>query len=188
MNYCSQCGSAQLERTIPLGDIGLRYSCPVCGVIHYQRHSIVAGCIPIWGDRVLLCRRAIEPFIGSWTIPAGYVEIGETLEEAAARETREETGAIASTLELFAVYNLPMFSEVYTLFLAQVESAAHACGDETQVIGWFARNEIPWSSIAFPMVREALRAWSEQPRSPQVHTADFFWGPEGAVRVKRRKT
>jgi ADP-ribose pyrophosphatase YjhB (NUDIX family) len=188
MKFCSHCSSPDVVRTIPLGDIGLRYSCNACGAIHYQRHGIVAGCIPVWNDRVLLCRRAIEPFAGLWTIPAGYVEIGETLEEAASREMFEEAGARPSDLQLFAVYNLPMFSEVYALFLSPLASPNFNCGAESNAVAFYSRDEIPWSNIAFPMIREALRVWA-QPRTEafKVHTADFFWGPEGAVRVRRHR-
>jgi ADP-ribose pyrophosphatase YjhB (NUDIX family) len=189
MKFCSHCSSSDVVRTIPLGDVGLRYSCNACGTIHYQRHGIVAGCIPVWEDRLLLCRRAIEPFAGLWTIPAGYVEIGETLEEAAMREMFEEVGARPSSLELFAVYNLPMFSEVYTLFLAPLASPDHECGFETEAVAFHRRDSIPWSTIAFPMVREVLKVWTQHRLSEahSVDTADFFWGPEGAVRVRRHR-
>jgi ADP-ribose pyrophosphatase YjhB (NUDIX family) len=109
MKFCSRCSSPHLERSFPLGSVGLRYLCHGCGFIHYARHSIVAGCVATNAGRVLICKRAIEPGIGLWTIPAGYVELGETLEEAAIRETFEETRARVENLRLFAIYNLPSF-------------------------------------------------------------------------------
>src|SRR5690349_19654170 len=102
MKFCSDCGSNELQTTMPYGDIGLRYVCGSCGVVHYARHSMVAGCVATRGDRILLCRRAIEPFRGMWTIPAGYVEIGETLQEAAVREAWEEAHALVADLRLLA--------------------------------------------------------------------------------------
>jgi ADP-ribose pyrophosphatase YjhB (NUDIX family) len=134
-----------------------------------------------------MCQRAIDPFRGMWTIPGGYVEIGETLQEAAIRETREEAHAEARDLELLTVYNLPMFSEVYTLFAAQLESPDIAPGEECLRVALLEPQSIDWSSLAFPMVREALRYWM-QPQRKGVDLADFLWGPDGGVRVRRHGT
>jgi ADP-ribose pyrophosphatase YjhB (NUDIX family) len=184
MKFCSDCGSNQLQTTMPYGDIGLRHVCGSCGVIHYARHSMVAGCVATFDDRILLCRHAIEPFRGMWTIPAGYVEIGETLQEAAVREAREEAHALVADLRLLAIYNLPMFSEVYALFAARLQRAEISPGPESIETRIYAPDEIEWSALAFPMVREALRHFLARKRD-SVDVADFLWGPDGGVRVRR---
>jgi ADP-ribose pyrophosphatase YjhB (NUDIX family) len=187
MKFCSYCGSPDLKRTLPLGDIGIRHACSECGAVHYQNPNIVAGCIATWDGRVLLCRRAIDPFRGLWTIPAGYLELGETVEEAARRETLEEAGSTVGDLALMALYNLPMFGEVYLVYRGALCAPAFAAGEETLEVALFATSEIPWDSIAFPMVREALKTWvhAQSKSTGEVQTLDFLWGPEGAVRVRR---
>lgn len=184
MRFCSACGSDKLEVSTPYGDIGLRHRCGACGTIHYPRHSMVAGCIATLNGRILLCRRAIEPYRGCWTFPGGYVEIGETLQEAAIRETREEAGGEAVDLHLLAVYNLPMFSEVYTLFSARLAGPDVSPGAESLEVALVAPDAIPWEKLAFPMVREALRHWLA-PGRHVVDVADFLWGPDAGVRVRR---
>jgi len=145
---------------------------------------MVACCIATWEDQILLCRRAIEPNRGQWTVPGGYVEIGETLQEAAAREMREEAHAEAAELRLLALYNLPMFSEVYAIFVAPLKSAEIAPGPESLEVALIPPLEIDWQALAFPTVREALRQWLAASRS-QVDVADFLWGPDGGVRARR---
>ena len=120
MNFCHQCGSADIEQKIPEGDNRLRYCCPECNEIFYENPKIVAGCIATWQNKVLLCRRAIEPRYGTWTLPAGFMENHETIQEAAARETFEEANAKVANLSLFAIYNLPHISQVYIMFAADV--------------------------------------------------------------------
>ena len=186
MKFCSECGSSQLRMTMPYGDIGLRYLCESCGAIHYSRHSMVAGCVVTWNGRILLCRRAIEPYRGMWTIPGGYVEIGETLQEGAMREAREEAHAECTDLRLLAIYNLPMFSEVYALFSGRLAHPEVAPGPESLEVQLVAPENIDWQSLAFPMVREGLRHWL-QPQHDPVDCADFLWGPDGGVRVRRHQ-
>lgn len=186
MKFCSECGSSQLHMSMPYGDIGLRYICQSCGAIHYSRHSMVAACIATWEGRILLCQRAIEPYRGLWTIPGGYVEIGETLQEAAIRETREEAQTVVADLQLLAMYNLPMFSEVYALFAGRLLSPDIAPGEESLQVKLVAPEDIDWPRLAFPMVREALRHWLK-PQHQGVDLADFLWGPDGGVRVRRHR-
>jgi len=185
MKFCSECGSDQVQMSMPYGDIGLRHICQNCGTVHYARHSMVAGCVATHEGCILLCQRAIDPYLGMWTIPAGYVEVGETLQEAAIRETREEAGAIVTNLRLLAVYDLPMFSEVYVLFSADLTMPQVMAGEESLAVRLVCPEEIDWSSLAFPMVREALRHWMTPTGCAQVDVADFLWGPEGGVRVRR---
>jgi ADP-ribose pyrophosphatase YjhB (NUDIX family) len=187
MKFCSNCGAPNLHKTIPYGDIGLRHICKTCGTVHYSKHSMVAACVATWEDRILMCRRAIEPFRGKWTIPGGYVEIGETLEEAAIREAREEAGAIPSNLRLLAIYNLPMFAEVYAIFSAELTNPALAPGPESEEPVLVHPTDIEWHSLAFPMVREVLHFWMSSERQG-VDVADFLWGPDGGVRVRRHRS
>ncbi|WP_333839650.1 NUDIX hydrolase, partial [Pelomicrobium sp.] len=119
MNFCSNCG-ARVEYRVPPGDTLPRYVCPACGAIHYQNPKIVVGCIPEWEDRVLLCRRAIEPRYGYWTLPAGFMENGETTFQAALRETMEEARARVELGPLYTVYNLPHVNQVYLMFRARL--------------------------------------------------------------------
>ncbi|RQU98677.1 NUDIX domain-containing protein [Burkholderia cenocepacia] len=184
MKFCSECGSDKVQMIMPYGDIGLRHICQNCGAIHYSRHSMVAGCVATHEGRILLCQRAIDPYRGMWTIPAGYVETGETLQEAAIRETYEEAGATATHLRLLTVYNLPMFSEVYVLFSADLKTSQLMAGEESLEVKLVYPQEIDWSSLAFPMVREALRHWVAPAGCSHVDVADFLWGPEGGVRVR----
>jgi ADP-ribose pyrophosphatase YjhB (NUDIX family) len=187
MNFCSHCGAVDMKRVLPLGDIGIRYTCFACGTVHYQNPNIVAGCVATWDDKVVLCRRAIEPFAGLWTIPAGYLESGETVEEAARREAHEEGGVSVGRLDLMSLYNLPMFGEVYLVYRGALVSPILSAGEESSEVGLFSPSDIPWDSLAFPMAREALAFWMQTLRdtSANVQTLDFFWGPEGAVRVRR---
>jgi ADP-ribose pyrophosphatase YjhB (NUDIX family) len=187
MKYCSDCGSPRIVTTLPLGDIGIRHSCTKCGMVHYRNPNIVAACVATFQERVLLCRRAIEPFSQQWTIPGGYLELGETLEEAARRETAEETGVTLGELNLMAVYNLPTFGEVYIVYRGEVTEPLIHVGPESIEADFLQPSDIPWGSLAFPMVREALAYWVQMPEQPrcEIQTLDFFWGPEGAVRVRR---
>jgi ADP-ribose pyrophosphatase YjhB (NUDIX family) len=187
MKFCSQCGSPEVKRMLPLGDIGVRHICSRCSSVHYQNPNIVAGCVATWGGRVVLCRRKIEPFPGLWTIPAGYLELGETVEEAARREASEEAGISMGGLRLMALYNLPMFGEVYLVYRGMLDSPRVRPGEESLEVNLFLPTEIPWRSLAFPMVREALALWTQtfDEAPAHVQTLDFFWGPEGAVRVRR---
>ena len=172
--YCSQCGNL-LTRRIPDDDNRERDLCDHCGAIHYQNPRMVLGTIPVWEKQVLLCRRAIEPRHGYWTLPAGFMELGETTAEGAARETDEEAGAQYEIGELFAVMNVVRVGQVHLFYRARLLSDIFAPGHETIEARLFTEEEIPWDEIAFRTVREALVRFFEDRRrgSFGVHSVDI---------------
>jgi ADP-ribose pyrophosphatase YjhB (NUDIX family) len=155
MKFCSNCG-APVALKVPPGDSLPRHVCDACNTIHYQNPRLVVGCIPEWEDRILLCRRAIEPRYGLWTVPAGYMENGETTLQGAARETLEEANARVEVGALFAIFNIPHISQVYMLFRAQMLDGGFSAGAETLETRLFAEGDIPWDDIAFATVRQTL--------------------------------
>jgi ADP-ribose pyrophosphatase YjhB (NUDIX family) len=155
MKFCSNCG-APVALKVPPGDSLPRHVCDACNTIHYQNPRLVVGCIPEWEDRILLCRRGIEPRYGLWTVPAGYMENGETTLQGAARETLEEANARVEVGALFAVFNIPHISQVYMLFRARLLDAQFSAGAETLEARLFAETEVPWDEIAFATVRQTL--------------------------------
>ena len=161
INHCIHCGE-KVSLAIPRGDNRNRHVCNSCGHIHYQNPKVVCGCIPVWGERILLCRRAIEPRKGFWTLPAGFMENGETLEHAAVRETMEEACAKIVAPQLFGVYSLPQVNQVYVMFLAQLGGESDfAAGEESLEVGLFAAADIPWADLAFPVVHRTLQRYLE---------------------------
>ncbi|MBK1704423.1 NUDIX hydrolase [Halochromatium glycolicum] len=158
MRYCSQCG-AGVTLTVPEGDNMPRHVCQDCGTIHYQNPKIVVGCIPEWGDRLLLCRRAIEPRYGLWTLPAGFMENGETVQQGAARETFEEAEARVEVGALYALFNLPHINQVYMLFRARLLAPEFGPGSESLEAELMTEAEIPWEEIAFPVIQESLQLY-----------------------------
>lgn len=155
MKYCGNCG-APVELRIPAGDDRERYICAACGSIHYQNPKLVVGCVPEFDDRILLCRRAIEPRLGLWTLPAGFMENGETVEEAAVRETAEEAKARVEILSLFSVVSLPHISQVYMLFRGRLLDEDFGAGHETLEVRLFLERDIPWDELAFPSIAHTL--------------------------------
>jgi ADP-ribose pyrophosphatase YjhB (NUDIX family) len=174
MKYCSNCG-ARVSQGMPDGDTHLRHICITCQTIHYQNPKIVTGCIPEWEDRILLCRRAIEPQYGMWTLPAGFMENGETAVQAAARETREEANAQVEVGSLFSLYSLPHIDQVYLIFRSRLLSAAHSPGIESLETRLVQEAEIPWDDMAFPVIRETLRHYFADRRSGNfgLHQGDI---------------
>ena len=164
MNFCNDCG-APVEHRIPPGDSLPRHVCTRCGTIHYENPKMVVGCIPEWESKVLLCRRAIEPRIGFWTVPAGFMENGETTADGAARETLEEANARVEVLGLYALYNIPHINQVYMLFRARLLDADFSAGAETLEAKLFDETEIPWDDIAFITVRRTLRHYFDDRRA-----------------------
>ena len=139
IKFCSACGSDRIERRIPDGDNLPRLVCAACGTIHYQNPKIVVGCLPEWEDQVLLCRRAIEPRHGLWTLPAGFLENGETVEAGAVRETLEEASARVVVGDLYTMISLPHISQVYMMFRAQLVDLDFGPGPESLEVRLFRR-------------------------------------------------
>jgi len=163
MKYCSNCGST-VDLQVPKGDNLPRHVCRDCGEIHYQNPKIVAGCIAEWEDQILLCRRAIEPRYGLWTIPAGFMENGETLENAARRETQEEACAKVKLTGLYALYNIPHVNQVYIIFRGLLVDGAFSPGIESLETALFKKGQIPWNKLAFPVIARSLeRYFLDQP-------------------------
>lgn len=159
IRHCNGCGGPVTPR-IPAGDNRERAVCETCGRIHYQNPKVVCGCIPVWRERILLCQRAIEPRKGLWTLPAGFMENGETIQHAAARETREEACAEITEAALFGIYNLPRANQVYVMFLAKLRGRNEfAAGAESLAVRLFRAAEIPWSEIAFPVIHRTLERY-----------------------------
>jgi len=158
MKYCSRCG-ATLEFLVPPGDSLPRHVCPGCGEIHYSNPKLVVGCVAEWQGDILLCRRAIEPRLGLWTLPAGFMENGESTTQAAARETLEEACARVAIDDLFSLVNLPHYNQVHLFYRAQLLDAQFAAGVESLETALFPEADIPWDEIAFRSVTLCLKAY-----------------------------
>ncbi len=174
MKYCSTCGSATTVK-IPPGDNRERHVCDHCGAIHYQNPRIIAGTVPVYEDKVLLCRRAIEPRKGLWTLPAGFMENGETTTEAARRETIEEALAHVRIDGLYTVFNLPHINQVYMLFRAEILDGQFGAGAETLESALFAESDIPWQELAFPTIGRTLKLFFQDRKTGHfpVHMEDI---------------
>jgi len=160
MNFCSSCG-ARVALRIPDGDHLERHVCPACSTIHYENPKLVAGCVPEYDGRILLCRRAIEPRRGYWTIPAGFMENEETLQQAAARECWEEALARVEIGSLCAIVHVLHAHQVHVMFRAILAEPSYGVGVESLEVMLCAEAEIPWPEIAFPSVAFALRKYLE---------------------------
>jgi ADP-ribose pyrophosphatase YjhB (NUDIX family) len=176
MKFCSECGG-EVTMRVPDGDNHERHVCLNCGVIHYQNPKMVTGTIPVWEDRVLLCRRAIEPRQGLWTLPAGFMENNESAQEGAARETLEEANARVQVEQLYTTFNLPLISQVYLLFRSRLQDLDFSPGSESLEVALFREDQIPWEELAFPVVRETLRLFFQDRQSGcYVHrVGDIYW-------------
>ena len=124
MNFCSNCGQNIIKK-IPEGDNRQRFVCEACGQIYYQNPKIITGCLPLYGDSVLLCRRAIAPRVGYWTLPAGFLENGEAASAGAIRETLEEANAQVKLSHLYTLFNLPHISQIYMFYIGELLDLKH---------------------------------------------------------------
>lgn len=156
MKFCSNCGSP-VNLKIPRGDDRERHVCTYCDTIHYQNPRIIAGCLPVYKDKVLLCRRAIEPRYGMWTLPAGFMENGESTEQGALRECWEEARAELNLHSLYTLFSLPEINQVYMLFRGELANLDFAPGLESLEVALFKEHEIPWDSLAFQVMRKTLQ-------------------------------
>ena len=175
IKHCKNCGSAVEYRLPDDGDTKQRAVCPACGTVHYENPLNVVGTVPYWGEQVLLCKRNIEPRWGKWTLPAGFMELNETVAEGAARETLEESGAVFEMEGLFSLVNVAQVGQVHFFYRARLLSAQFDPGHETLEARLFTEAEIPWEEIAFRTVKETLTRYFDDRRSGKfsIHTLDL---------------
>jgi ADP-ribose pyrophosphatase YjhB (NUDIX family) len=174
VRFCSNCGHA-ITRRVPEGDSRVRDCCDQCGAIHYVNPRPVVGTIPVWNDQVLLCLRAIEPRLGYWTLPAGFMEVGESSADGARRETLEEACARIELGPLFSMIDVPAVEQVHIFYLARLLDLDFAAGAETLEVRLFSERDIPWDRIAFRTVSATLRLFFEDRSKGQyaTHTSEI---------------
>lgn len=168
MKYCSLCG-ADILRAVPPGEDRERHVCRTCDTVHYENPRNVVGCLIEEGDRLLLCRRAIEPAHGRWTPPAGFLELGESLIEGAVRETWEEARARVEVLAPHSFLDLPHIGQCHVFYRARLAAPAFEPGPESLEVRWFTRNELPWDELAFPVTRTCLELWARDRGAGVAH-------------------
>ena len=161
--FCPDCG-ASVSYRLPADDNRERATCSACAVVHYQNPINVVGTLPIYGEQVLLCRRAIEPRLGLWTLPAGFLELGETAQQGALRETDEEAGAQIEIQPLYCLINVVKVGQIHFFYRARLLSDQFNPGPETLEAKLFHEHEIPWDDLAFRTVRETLQRFFEDRR------------------------
>jgi ADP-ribose pyrophosphatase YjhB (NUDIX family) len=178
VSYCSQCGSKVCVE-VPSEDNKARYVCTSCSTVLYENPKLVVGCVTEYNGQILLCKRAIEPRLGYWTVPAGFMELGETLAEAATRETFEEACAKIEIGSLLAIVDVVHAGQVHVFFRGSLPDGNYATGDESLDAQLYSPQDIPWEEIAFPSGTIALRQFLAQKEAgiEQVHT-------ESAARIK----
>ncbi len=165
INFCIKCGT-RVVITIPEGDNRERHVCTACGEIQYQNPKIVTGCIPVCENRILLCRRAIDPRMGFWTIPAGFMENDETLEQGAIRETREEAMARVTDLHMYQIFDMPRINQVYILYRANLaEPDNFGAGPESLEVQLTPIDAIPWNEMAFLVIKRTLERYLDEWRT-----------------------
>lgn len=186
MKFCSDCG-APVTLLIPDGDHLPRYVCTVCKTVHYQNPRIITGCVPEWQGKILLCKRAIEPRLGYWTFPAGFMENGEAVQDGAAREAMEEALARVQIGSLLAVVNVIRAHQVHIMFRARLLDADFGVGPESLETGLYDEDQIPWPDIAFLSVEFALRRYLEDRRAglERTHFRDIDWQERNLVITDR---
>ena len=155
IKHCRVCG-AEVAWRVPPGDNRERAVCPACGEVHYENPLNVVGTVPVWNDQVLLCRRNIEPRYGLWTLPAGFLELGESVEAGALRETVEESGARVELGALFTMLDVVRVGQVHLFYLARMLDTTLAPGPETIEARLFSEDRVPWEQLAFRTVRQTL--------------------------------
>ena len=176
MKFCSKCGHTVLLKNIP-DDTHPRFFCEHCETIHYQNPNVIVGCLPIWKNQVMLCRRAIEPRRNFWNLPGGYLENGETVEEGAIREVWEEAGIKVKVISLHAVFSIPKINQIYMHFLAEMPNLNYAAGVESMEVEMFEEADIPWKEIAFSSSTFSLEKYflDRKNGDKQVHLGNFIY-------------
>ena len=169
MNFCSECGKTVVHR-IPEGDNLPRFICEHCDIVHYQNPKLVVGCLPVWKDQILLCKRAIEPSYGLWTLPAGFMENQESLEEAALRESREEANANLEIEDIYSVISLPHINQIYVLYRAKLLDLDFFAGIESLDVQLFGEKDIPWEKLAFKTIERTLKCFFEDRKQDDFPT------------------
>jgi ADP-ribose pyrophosphatase YjhB (NUDIX family) len=178
MNFCSNCGTAVVIR-IPTGDDKPRHVCDNCGTVHYRNPLMVVGSIPEWEDKILLCKRAIEPRLGYWTLPAGFMELDETTGAAAMRETLEEANARIELNGLYTMLSVPHANQVHIFYRARLLDLDFGPGTESLEVALFREDEIPWEEIAFRTISATLRHFFDDRKKGEfgVHAGDIAYVP-----------
>ena len=156
INFCSQCGSTMTQR-IPEDDDHVRAVCSQCSHVHYENPKMVVGTLPVLGDKILMCRRNIEPRKGKWTLPAGYLENGESVQDGAIRETLEETLARVTLKGPYRMFNILFVDQIYMMFRAELLSDDFGPTSESSEVCLFSESQIPWDEIAFEVIRQTLK-------------------------------
>lgn len=156
IHYCSQCGADDVQMKVPSGDTHERPVCQQCGHIVYQNPTVIAGCIIEKGGQFLLGRRSIEPMLGKWSFPAGFMENGETVEQAAVREVLEETGAFVELLGPYSIFSVPQMNQVYIIFRARFVGFVQPFGAETSEVIFANKDELPWNELTYPAIEQIL--------------------------------
>ena len=181
MKYCSLCAH-EVVRKIPEGEDRERDVCPSCHEIFYVNPKVIVGCIPTVEDKVLLCKRAIEPRYGKWTLPAGFMENRETTAEGAAREMWEEAEARAVDMALYRIFDVPHISQVYVFYRCQVLDDQFGAGSESLESKLYSEADIPWDELAFPVVIEMLREFFEDRKTQNFPVRN------STIRYQKRRT
>ncbi|MGI1678650.1 MAG: NUDIX hydrolase [Cellvibrionaceae bacterium] len=178
MKFCSNCGN-DIERKIPEGDDRERHVCGNCDTIHYQNPRIITGCLPVYEDKVLLCKRAIEPRYGHWTLPAGFMENGETIQEGALRESWEEAKASIDVDSLYTMFNLPHINQVYFFYRGTLSNLEFGAGIESIDVQLFTEETIPWDELAFPVIKKTLEHYFNDRKTNDfpMRTEDLHYKP-----------
>lgn len=179
MKYCIECGTDRVILKIPEGDNRSRYICKVCDYIHYQNPRMICGTLPIHNGKILLCKRAIEPRYGLWTLPAGFMENGETLEAAAARETYEESLARSIDSNLYCIFSLPHINQIHIFYKCNIENGDFGAGSETLEASLYAIEDIPWDQLAFRTVARCIKHYVKDKDSGEfgIHVEDIVLPP-----------
>jgi len=184
VNYCSACGE-KVSLIVPEGDNRHRHVCIACETIHYENPKIVTGCIAEWQDKILLCKRAIEPRYGLWTLPAGFMENQETNLQGAARETEEEANAKVDNMKLFCVFSIAHINQVYTMYRGDLVAGLASPGIESLEVALVTEDEIPWQNMAFQVISETLKLYYQDNKKGKfdTHYGDIIKQGDGSFIV-----